>query len=177
MHGTPRHTTNECAVYADYPVHNVVHPVELVAPPSLGNANDSCNTKGQREDHKMKLARLHVACQVPDLFSSRVYSVQGVWGGRVWLLFYCYSRASYIKCLQHNSIAGAIWLRNSYIFFCSFFSMFLPHHRRPILCFRSLSRPFRLGGSFIMCAFYCITLLLALALVFNFVLRFSGINI
>lgn len=80
MHGTPRHTTNECAVYADYPVHNVVHPVELVAPPSLGNANDSCNTKGQREDHKMKLARLHVACQVPDLFSSRVYTVQGVCG-------------------------------------------------------------------------------------------------
>lgn len=140
-------------------------------PLPFDNAKASCNTKGQREDHKMKLARLQVACQVPDLFSSRVYRVQGVWG----LLFYCYSRASYIKCLQHNSIAGAIWLRNSNIFFCSFFLFHHPH--RPILCFRLLSRPFRLGGSFIMCAFYCITLLLALALVFNFVLRFSGINI
>lgn len=45
-------------------------------PLPLDNAKASCNTKGQREDHKMKLARLHVACQVPDLFSSRVYSVQ-----------------------------------------------------------------------------------------------------
>lgn len=30
MHGTTRHTTNECTVYAVYPVHNVVHPMELV---------------------------------------------------------------------------------------------------------------------------------------------------
>lgn len=49
-------------------------------PLPFDNAKASCNTKGQREDHKMKLARLQVACQVPDLFSSRVYRVQGVWG-------------------------------------------------------------------------------------------------